>query len=115
MDTITVDKAQLIATMTENRSKHQGIFLKAQAGYREQAIQALDRKLQNAREGKINLTFSLPAPKDFTVEYDTALSMLEWAQGDSVDLDQRDFERYVLDRWDWANQFVGSTSAYLVS
>lgn len=113
MDTITVDKEQLLTTMRENRERHREIFIKAQEGYREQAIKKLDRRLAAARQGRVDLTFSLPAPQDFTEEYDTAIGMLEWEQEGTVELTQRDFERYVLDKWDWARQFVGSTSMYV--
>lgn len=114
MEKIQVKKARLLKTLKKNRKKHRDIFLKAQEKYREEAIRVLDERLDNARKGKkINLSISLPEPRDFTEEYDTAIQMVEWAEGDSIELDQTSFEQYVLDKWGWQNIFAANTRPYV--
>jgi hypothetical protein len=114
MQEITVDKAELITKIQTNRDEHRSMFLKAQEKYREAMIAELDRALQEARDGqKIRRAFTLPVPEDHTDEFDTAIEMLQWEQGDSVVLDLRDFMRYVQNRWEWAASFAANTGSYL--
>lgn len=114
MENIRVPKVRLLETIRENRDRHRDEFLRAQEVYREKAIQALDDQLARARDRKsFSMSFYLPVPKDYTESYDTAIQMLEWETEDIIELSQRDFERYVLNQWEWAQAFAASTSMYL--
>ena len=114
MESITVNKEQLLTTITANRATHRDQFLTAQKRYREVVIEELDKRLEAARKGgPINLGFSLPEPRDYTDSYDTAIEMLQWELEDTVVLDEESFRRYVLNKWSWAQQFAGSTQVYL--
>lgn len=114
MQTVKVAKADLIATIQENRDAHRDQFLAAQVKYREKVIEELDRRLAMVRDGRqFDLAFRLPEPVDYTSEYDTVLSMLEWEVDDFVELEHHDFERYVLNKWEWARNFAASTQSYL--
>lgn len=114
MDRIVVDKAQLIETLTTNRDEHRAIFLKAQERYREKMIEELDRALLDAREGRaIKRAFALPVPEDHTDDFNTALEMLNWDQGDSVELGQHEFRQYVQNRWQWEASFTTNSLSYV--
>lgn len=114
MENICVRKDDLLVKIRENRDAHRSQFLKAQEVYRERVIAELDTRLAQARGGGvINLGFQLPAPVDYTAEYDTAIEMLEWEQADEVELGEHDFQRYVQNRWEWARNFAASTEVYL--
>lgn len=112
--TVTVPKAKLLDTLRVNQRTHRDTFLRAQEKYRERVIAELDRRLADARAGgRIDLGFRLPEPVDYTGNYDTAIAMVEWEVGDTVTLSAGDFERYVLDQWEWAGVFATSTRAYV--
>jgi hypothetical protein len=114
MENITVDKATLLAKLKANRDEHREMFLQAQDVYRDKMIAELDLALQEAREGKkIRRSFSLPVPEDHTEDFNTAIQMLEWEQGDQVQLGYGDFQQYVQNQWRWAASFAANTSAYL--
>jgi hypothetical protein len=114
MQEITVEKSALLAKIRANRDEHRSMFLKAQERYRDAMIAELERSLQEARDGQpIRRSFTLPVPEDHTVDFNTAIEMLEWEREDSVVLDHRDFARYVQNRWEWAASFAANTSAYL--
>jgi len=114
MEAITVNKEQLLATITTNRDAHRDQFLTAQKRYREVVIGELDKRLESAqRGGPINLGFALPEPRDYTDSYDTAIQMLQWELEDTVTLDEHSFRQFVLNKWEWASQFAGSTQVYL--
>jgi len=113
MDTITVNKAELIKTLEENRTEHRSIFEEAQAVYRERVIHELDRHLRDAREGrKISRYVSLPEPEDHTRDFDTAIAMLNWHTEDTVDLTLREFAQYVENKWTWRESFRANTMSY---
>jgi hypothetical protein len=113
MDNITVDKADLIATLRDNRDKHRDLFDKAQVVYREKMIEELDRALAEAKAGrKIRRAFTLPTPENHTEDFDTAIQMLEWEAEDYVSLSMRDFMRYVQNRWEWERSFAANTESY---
>ncbi len=114
MESITVPKAKLLETIRTNRKEHRSQFLEAQARYRETVIAELDKRLESARSnGPINLGFSLPEPVDYTDSYDTAIRMLEWEMEDTITLAEHDFQRYVLNKWEWARAFAANTQSYL--
>jgi len=114
VETITVEKNKLLETVRKNRDDHRSQFLAAQEVYRERVIDFLNLRLKEARDGKaVSLVTNLVEPVDYTKEYDTAISMIEWSVEDSIDLSQRDFERYVLNKWEWSNFFAASTQSYL--
>jgi hypothetical protein len=115
MNTIRVSKNQLIETLRVNRDEHRAIFEKAQEVYRTKVIKELDRALADAKAGrKIVTSFYLPVPEDHTDDFDTAIQMMEWAQGEVVEIEQGDFQCYVENKWRWRQSFAGSTESYLV-
>jgi hypothetical protein len=116
MQTITVNKGDLVTKIQMNRDEHRSMFIKAQEKYREAMIAELDRALQDARDGKkIRRMFSLPVPEDHTEEFNTAIEMLQWEKATEVKLTQQDFQRYVQNRWEWAASFAANTGSYLAA
>lgn len=116
MKTITVSKADLIKTLEENRGEHMEQFTKAQEAYRTAVIDVLDSRLQQARSGGPIRTFiDLPEPRNYTDSYTSAIKALEWEVNDTVELDQAEFNRLVLNNWEWAQNFAATTQSYLAS
>lgn len=114
MENITVRKDKLQETIKTNRDSHREQFLAAQDKYREKVIAELDKRLEAARNGgRIDLGFHLPEPVDYTDSYDTAIAMLEWEVSDEIELSDVDFQRYVLNKWEWARVFAANTQSYL--
>lgn len=115
MDTITVSKTQLLDALRLNRDEHITIFDKAVEVYKQRIIEELERNLADARAGrKVSRVIMLPEPENHTADFDTAIKMLEWEQSDTIELERRDFMRYVENRWEWAASFAGNTQSYLV-
>lgn len=103
LNSVKVKTVDLMLKLIANRDGHRELFLKAQAGYREAVIKALDKALQDAREGRAYTTYiALQAPEDHTSDYDTVISMLEMSVNETIEIEQHDFQCYVLDKWQWA-------------
>jgi hypothetical protein len=96
-----------------NRDSHRELFLKAQEGYRKLVIEELDRMLADAKAGRpIRRSVSLTEPSDHTKDYDRVIAMLEMSVDDTVTLDASDFDRYVLDNWDWSRFALSTNTSY---
>jgi hypothetical protein len=114
--TVTVKKDELLARLQAGKTEHSAKVVRSQEVYRSRIVAELDARLKDARGGKnIDPGFLhlLPVPRDFTAEYDRAIARYTWEVADQVQLSEQDFNRYVLDEWEWQNQFFASTSAYL--
>ena len=105
MNEVKIRKENLLQAVKANRTTHRDEFLTAQAGFRDRVIEELDRRLQDAREGKkVNLLISMPEPQDHTDDYDRVIRMLEMSVDDEVKLSATEFDQYVMDNWQWARQ-----------
>lgn len=116
MEKITVSRIDLLTTLEDNREKHLAQYTKAIKGYRKKVIKTLEKQLKDARDGgKIDLRAlgMFPEPRNYVAEYDTAIAMVEWAQGDSIEIDQESFRNFVQDEWGWKNSFLAGTQQYL--
>lgn len=108
-----VDKAKLIATLKQNRERHISVFRAAQDTYRKLAIEKLSAALKAAESGE-EITFpQLMKPRSFANEYDKAIGLLEMSLSDTTEITGTDYERFILDRWGWSNNFKMSNSSYV--
>ena len=113
MELITVDKKELLLTVKANRGRHREIFEEALQGYRKQAVELLEQRLDQLRRGSIiAITIHLPEPADHTKDYDRVIRMLEMDLRAQVELNEHDFAAYVMDDWQWKRQFLTSNSIY---
>jgi hypothetical protein len=93
-----------------------GFVDRAQIRYREKVIEELEARLTAARDGKpidISIFARMPIPRSYAAEYEQAIEELRWHTGETIELSSRDFARFVLDKWEWAQQFAASNMVYL--
>ena len=110
------NRAQLLDIIRKNREEHHDIFLEAQEGYRHQVVEALERNLKDAREGReIRAFVNLRAPVDQTKDYDRAIRMFELSVDTNIELDETQFANYIMDEWGWTQNFLATNSAYSVT
>lgn len=141
--TVTVSRDKLLATLRINRDTHQEAYLTAIAGYKQQALAKLNdlreralsliydknQKLQrqiaefncNDEDGLTDtlvlltsMSFRLDVPKDHTESYDVAIKMIEWEVCRHVELTQVQFQCFVLDDWDWQQEFKHLSKVYAI-
>jgi hypothetical protein len=114
MQEVTVNREELLEVVKENCKNHRIVFEKALEGYRKAVIDELEKMLVEAKEGKrIGRSVNLVEPMDQTKEYERLIKMLEMSVEDEIDLNQHEFGCYVMDQWQWRDQFVASNSYYV--
>ena len=109
---VTVTKSDLLAKLKAGLEKHQTEFLKADAGYKEAAVDFLELALARAKTGDLtDIHFRLQAPGNFAKDFERAIAMIEMSVQDQVELDEQTFKQWVLGEWAWANNFEASAMA----
>lgn len=135
-----VDRTKLIEQLKKNREHHKTAYEAALKGwakqyadalkeYKAQLIEhgnectALEVKLREAEtpaniEEIENLTllsrFSFPVrPESHVQEYTEIIARMSLSLDAHIYLSHRDFQQFVLDRWDWTEQFAATASNYL--
>lgn len=112
MNSVRVNTKELLDKVRTNRDQHHDLFVKAQAGFRQRAIEELDDMIEKAKAGDIRLTVGLTPPSDHTTEYDRAIAMLEMSQDDIVEIDSDQFAQLVQNEWHWFAQATAVNSTY---
>lgn len=114
MNTVTIDKERLRTTLEENLAKHETEYAETYAGWQEAVLTELRRLAREFKKDPkgTRLYVNLPAPENHAHDYRETLSMLEWEQKDSVELDREDFARYVNDEWEWKDRFLTASATY---
>ncbi len=111
--TTNTNVENLLAILKKNRGGHRKLYEEAFTEYRRQVVKAMEYNLERAREGgDIRLSLSLRTPEDHTEEYDAVIGLLELSTDDTVELTAHDYERFVLDRWEWQRSFETNTMSY---
>ena len=116
MRTVTIEKARLITKLIENKLKHQRAFDAAMTGYWQALANAL-RSMQDRvskRDTSLKHQIELVRPVSHAEEYDSAIEMLQWETRDTIELSTNDFHCYVMDKWDWRDDFDLTYSTYAV-
>lgn len=114
MKKVTVKTKELLQTLKENRQNHRAAFEKALEGFRATVTEELEKRYQDAREGKRYAHWmNIPEPVDQTPEYDIAIKMLEMSVDIETELTHQEFSCYVMDRWSWKSNFATTNSAYI--
>lgn len=113
MQTVTVNKKELLIVLKLNRAKHLEEFNSASKIFMQDAIEKLQNMLATAQtKGKIIQSLGLTEPVSYVSSYDTAIKMLDMSIDVTIELSQNEFTQYVEDQWGWRTQFVATTGYY---
>jgi uncharacterized protein YfbU (UPF0304 family) len=138
---VRVNRAKLIDTLTENRTKHVKEFNEAMAGYKGLAMNEIEKAFGNlgdrlhkrrkeleediakfspATAGEYSdyltilqaVTVNLKVPQSYADAYDAAIDMAKFDTRDELELSGAEFQCFCRDVWDWSSEFTATTSFY---
>lgn len=121
MDNVTIRKDVLKEKLQENLAIHDEIYEEAVENYWKSVTKDFKEKVeevnglikkQDLTHGGISIGIRISAPENHREAYEDVLSMLEYEVDDEVTLSQHDFKSYVLNQWQWSNQFLMSNAVY---
>lgn len=118
---------QLLDKLNENRKTHKSDYEEAMKGYFMEIQEEVTGLVKSLEEVKMlaskeefpedkkdfDRNFFIKARKPFSnlTAYDRAIGMLEMSTDQDIKLDEQSFSCYVLDEWDWKEEFA-TTNAY---
>lgn len=111
--TITVNKAELIAKIEENREAHKVAYDKAERAYKIEALKQLKQLTKEVKEGSTTIRLNLTTPVDNRENYDKIIGMFEWDVADEVELTQQEYNEYILDETEVSRHAAMSNAMYL--
>jgi hypothetical protein len=100
--TITVKKLQLIEQLKVNMVNHIKEYENAVVAYKEEALKQLSQQIKEVEEGSLVARLNLVTPINSSKEYEKVIEMFEWEINDDVELEQDEFNQFVLDEFDFA-------------
>lgn len=113
LQTVRVNKADLLERIKKNRADHRKIYEEAMDGWKKAVTEELDRMHADALAGKdYRLRVNLARPEDHTDEYDTVIELLEMSLDDELELPYHEFANYALDKWGWQRDFLTTSMSY---
>lgn len=106
MNTIIVGKDNLLHTLRHNLGTHTANYQQAYKDYLTVIEHELTQLLMKVKAGEENLAIYVAtrAPTHSINEYNRIISMLEWHEGDTIELDHQQFKEWVQDDWSWKGQ-----------
>lgn len=96
---VKIKREDLIKKLKENRDAHAAIYKDALEGYFVDTAAKLITKQKEIENKKIITSIVISVPKDHTEDYDRLIAMLEMSVDTELELNNLDFNRYVLDEW----------------
>jgi len=113
MKTIRIDKKKLLDQIEKNLNEHKLIYKEAMQSWRTEVRLALASALEKARSGEEFITdLELIEPECHIEQYKNIIERINWHEDDIIELDQHEFNQFILDKWDWQYNFLHTASAY---
>jgi hypothetical protein len=120
---VKVRRGELLEVLRKSRAQHIQEYLEACAGYRDAALKRIDdifsdlrAKINGLKEGQtiaiIGLQFGLAVPVSHEKAYDQIIRMMEMSVDEEIELTAGQFACFVMDDWDWKEQWSTSNMAY---
>ena len=123
---VKVKRDELLAVLRENRERHIREYKAACVGYREVALRRLEESFQEAREvvnrlkegqtvSVVGFRISLSVPVNYEKAYDQIIRMMEMSVDTEIVLTASQFACFVMDDWEWKEEWAASIAQYLHS
>ena len=114
MKEVKVKVATVLKIVRGNKEKHDIILKSALEAYWEKAEDILKKCLLDIEKKKtINQYLDLPVPTNHSADYDRVIRMMELSVDKNVILDDVSFSKFILNNWDWKQEFIRITTAYI--
>lgn len=123
--TITVPRLKLLEALRANHEKHLKEYHEALKGYYASCEEALKCRLLlldghrartaeelSQREPHTWLRFEMPCPTCYGDVYEQIISMLEFSEDKTVEIDAEQHRNWVMDEWSWKDGFIATSNRY---
>ena len=113
MNTVQIERKELLRILKENKEKHVQEYNEAIVERNIVVVEQMRELIVQFESGEKDLEhITFPLPKSQEKEYNKAIRMVELDVRDSIELSEHDFEQWVLDEWGWKHVFASTASLY---
>ena len=116
MNSVKIERLQLLGIVKENQEKHIAAYLESVEDYKAAAIKLAQENLKLAKTGDMSNLAKIralpPRPNSYENNYARAIRMLELSVEDVIEIEEDVFNQLVLDEWHWKNQFIAASTSY---
>lgn len=117
MNTVQMNRKDLISALEENLKVHLENYEEALQGWQRDYTTQLEEEYRNVTgpnwDGEGPWRMQDPRPISYENDYRNMISMLTSDIRDVIELSHYDYQRYVLDQWEWKDNFLLSNSKYM--
>jgi len=112
MDTINVNKKEIITALKKNKIKHAKSYEKAVKEYDKNARKQLKEFAKELDRGNMGMQISLTTPINNSARYTKLINMFELELKDEIELTQGQFDEFIHDEFGWSRQAYATNSSY---
>jgi len=114
MKTINVNRKKLMDVVRGNLAAHIKEYTDMMEEYKKELIPQLQTLVVDAQNSTKNFkkTIYLKEPQNHEKAYSKILSMLSMSVDEVIILDSREYDKYVMNEWEWSHEFAQAKTAY---
>jgi hypothetical protein len=109
-----VKKDELLETIKANLDKHVADVKEAlelrQSAMSDYFVAEVEKLTNESYQPKESICF--PLPTDSSKDYKKAIKMIEMTQDVIIELNEEQFDRLVMDEWEWKHSLVSTSAVY---
>lgn len=109
---IRVDKSVLLKELRRNRDTHYSAYVETVTNWLQVSKKTLEQMLAKIDSEDFEPLHIPSKPMSHLGDYDRVIKMLELSKDSEFILTERDFQRYVMDVWDWSGSFKLESTMY---
>jgi hypothetical protein len=108
-----IDRKKLLAIVIDNKEKHLKDYKEAVLDRAMMFLNTMKATLKEQKKtGKIPENLYFPSVHLKVDEYDKIIRKLELEEQDTVFLEDDQFEKFVMDNWNWKANFLSNSIMY---
>jgi hypothetical protein len=127
MDVVRVDRTQILEKLRANLNEHEAVYAEAMKGWHAECIAVVEKQIEvmneavaKAKAGEDISTqvgwFTFPSkPQLHAKDYRRAIALLEISLDDQIELGAEEVTQFVMDEWEWKQQFTTTSNSYLAA
>jgi hypothetical protein len=109
-----MSREKLLEEIERNRTKHVEQYVQALKTFKSEYISKLKEMIESIDVSKdIRMFVDMRTPECHEDDYTVVINMLRMSTEGEIEVDQTEFECYVMDKWPWRDSFLANTCHYL--
>jgi hypothetical protein len=116
MNSVKLNKNELLKIVRDNKEKHIKEFNEAVEDFKKAVVKIAEENLILANTGNLDSITKIKSvphkPVSYETSYTKAIRMLELSVDNEIELEAHDFDQLVLDEWQWKQSFSTMNSTY---